>query len=142
LDNYFRKLKNSSFFVRLDVERTHINQKIEIFENPTSAYQTIVRSFKLRPRRTSWAAAVVAARKLSDSIPQNACESSATQQLPYFVYELDSHHMQTGISKTANISMETTWPKTTQYTPKRRGPPGGVTKNGRLYDGIHLRVYR
>jgi hypothetical protein len=27
--NYFRKLKNSSFFVRLDVERTHINQKIE-----------------------------------------------------------------------------------------------------------------
>jgi hypothetical protein len=35
-------MKNSSFFVRLDVERTHINQKIEIFENPTSACQTIV----------------------------------------------------------------------------------------------------
>jgi hypothetical protein len=31
LDNYFRKLKNSSFFVRLDVERTHINQKIGFF---------------------------------------------------------------------------------------------------------------
>jgi hypothetical protein len=35
-------LKNSSFFVRLDVERTHINQKIGIFENPTSACQTTV----------------------------------------------------------------------------------------------------
>jgi hypothetical protein len=43
LDNYFRKLKNSSFFVRLDVERTHINQKIGIFENPTSACQTTVK---------------------------------------------------------------------------------------------------
>jgi hypothetical protein len=29
-------------FVRLDVKRTHINQKMEIFENPTSAFQTIV----------------------------------------------------------------------------------------------------
>jgi hypothetical protein len=28
LDNYFWKLKNSSFFVCLDVERTHINQKM------------------------------------------------------------------------------------------------------------------
>jgi hypothetical protein len=35
-------LKNSSFFVRLDVERTHFNQKIQIFENPTSACQTTV----------------------------------------------------------------------------------------------------
>jgi hypothetical protein len=43
LDNFFRKLKNSSFFVRLDVERTHINQKMDFFENPTSACQTIVR---------------------------------------------------------------------------------------------------
>jgi hypothetical protein len=42
LDNFFRKLKNSSYFVRLGVERTHINQKIENFENPTSACQTIV----------------------------------------------------------------------------------------------------
>jgi hypothetical protein len=29
--------------VRLDVERTQINQKMEFFENPTSACQTIVR---------------------------------------------------------------------------------------------------
>jgi hypothetical protein len=43
LDNFFRKLKNSSYFVRLGVERTHINQKIENFENPTSACQTIVK---------------------------------------------------------------------------------------------------
>jgi hypothetical protein len=46
LDNFFRKLKNSSFLVRLDVEKTHIDQKIEIFENPTSACQTIVRPFR------------------------------------------------------------------------------------------------
>jgi hypothetical protein len=49
LDNYFRKLKNSSFFVRLDVERTHINQKIEFLENPTSACQTTVASPLIDP---------------------------------------------------------------------------------------------
>jgi hypothetical protein len=37
---FFEKLKNFSFVVRLDVERTHINQKIDFFENPTSPCQT------------------------------------------------------------------------------------------------------
>jgi hypothetical protein len=43
LNNYFWKFENSFFVDRLDVKRTHINQKIDFFENPTSACQTTVR---------------------------------------------------------------------------------------------------